>query len=248
MTLFSDQTFTWWNSLAIDIAAFLVGGVCIAALTYIIVNLVVQHPVKKYGIISRYEISLLKILATFIVLALTLIANSEITNLTLFGLVSRLLISIAAILISASIINTYLNIYYPYFLEKRLRYLRYSPRVSPVSKQPMRLLPEEEEDNYLTKEMIAEEASRLIDYDVWKDDISGFVHIEKYDGRLMALVCPECNFHTFKLVHEEFIESHGIERQPVLIKHYTCNYCHYKGKKEITFKNSRETDLVAKTA
>jgi hypothetical protein len=95
----------------------------------------------------------------------------------------------------------------------------------------MKLLSESEEDAYLDEGMQAVENVFSIDYDVWKDEETGYVKIEKYAGHLHALQCPECNYQTFKVVKEEIMRIPAGEQEGELMKHFLCGYCGYKAKK-----------------
>ena len=64
-----------------------------------------------------------------------------------------------------------------------------------------------------------------IDYDVWIDDQSGHVKIEKYPGHLTALRCNNCTFHTMKVRWEEIIAHDEAGNPTELLKHYKCSYC-----------------------
>jgi hypothetical protein len=104
----------------------------------------------------------------------------------------------------------------------------------------MKLLGEEEEDAYLDEGMQAEENVFSIDYDVWKDEESGYVKIEKYSGHLHALQCPECNYQTFKVVKEEILRLPSGTDEGELLKHFQCGYCGYKAKKSVVLKISQK--------
>ena len=80
------------------------------------------------------------------------------------------------------IIYNFLEYYYPTLQEKRLQRLRYKPRTSPKSGKPMKLLSENEEDVHLDEGQQAEENIFSVDYDVWVDEASDYVKIEKYPG------------------------------------------------------------------
>jgi hypothetical protein len=104
----------------------------------------------------------------------------------------------------------------------------------------MKLLSEDEEDSYLDEGMQAEENVFSIDYDVWKDEETGYVKIEKYSGHLHALQCPECNYQTFKVVREEILKTPSAEEEGELLKHYLCGYCGYKAKKNVVLRVSQK--------
>lgn len=136
----------------------------------------------------------------------------------------RLFISMCVGVLIGYIIFLILKFYYPTFLEKKLRALRYAPRISKKGNE-MRLLSEEEEDVHLDEGMQAEENVFSIDYDVWVDEHTGEVQIEKYLGYLEALECGSCGFRTLKLNKEEILKSATEKEEGKLLKHYKCTYC-----------------------
>ena len=136
----------------------------------------------------------------------------------------RFFISLCVGVLIGYVIYLILKFYYPTFLERRLTKLRYAPRVSKAGNE-MRLLSEEEEDVHLDAGMQAEENVFSIDYDVWVDEHTGEVHIEKYPGYLEALECGSRGFKTLKVEREEILESATEEKEGRLLKHYKCTYC-----------------------
>lgn len=112
----------------------------------------------------------------------------------------------------------------------------------------MKLLSEEEEDAYLDEGMQAEENVFSVDYDVWKDEETGYIKIEKYSGHLHAIQCPECNYQTFKVVKEEIIKAPTATEEGELLKHYQCGYCGYKAKKTVLLKQSAKIQESATAA
>ena len=123
-----------------------------------------------------------------------------------------------------------LKFYFPFFIEKRLKKLRYSPRIS-ADGNVMKLLSEEEEDVYLDEGMQAEENAYSVDYDVWIDEKTGVTKIEKYNGRLRALKCEKCNYQTLKVSKEEVIKPATLVEEGELIKFLICGYCGQKSRK-----------------
>jgi len=79
-----------------------------------------------------------------------------------------------------------------------------------------------------------------IDYDVWKDEETGYVKIERYSGHLHALQCPECNYQTFKVVREEILKIPVGLEEGQLLKHFQCGYCGYKAKKTVVLRVSQK--------
>lgn len=124
----------------------------------------------------------------------------------------------------------------------------------------MRLLSETEEDVHLNEGMQEEENIFSIDYDVWIDESTGDVKIEKYDGHLIALRCGNCGYYTMKVIREEIIERHPDNTPSELIKHYQCSYCKnvratqfhisqkegedYKKEKPHFVRNTKDIDMV----
>jgi len=136
----------------------------------------------------------------------------------------RFFISMCVGVLVGYVIYLILKFYYPTFLERKLTALRYTPRIS-KSGNEMRLLSEEEEDVHLDEGMQAEENVFSIDYDVWVDEHTGEVQIEKYLGYLEALECGSCGFKTLKIEREQIVEPATEEKEGKLIKHYKCTYC-----------------------
>lgn len=120
--------------------------------------------------------------------------------------------------------------YYPTMVEKRLKKLRYQPRTDSKGNE-MKLLSEEEEDDYLDEGMQAEENAFSVDYDVWISKATGEVKIEKYDGYLHSEKCPSCGYQTYQLVKEELVKKPTEARDGKAYKYYSCSYCGHKGKR-----------------
>jgi hypothetical protein len=136
----------------------------------------------------------------------------------------RLFFSFAGATLIGYIATLVLDYYYPTRLHKKLRRLRYTPRISSTGNR-MKLLTEEEEDVHLDEGMQAEENIFSIDYDVWIDEKTNEVKIEKYQGHLIALQCHNCGFYTMKVIREEIIERNPDGSPKELLKHYQCAYC-----------------------
>jgi hypothetical protein len=136
---------------------------------------------------------------------------------------------------------------WPGVVEKKLKYLRYSPRYS-SSGNKMRLLTEDEEDVHLDEGMQREEDLFSVDYDVWVDEQTQEVKIEKYAGYFKVLECNNCGFHTLKLVREEIIKEPSTSADGELKKVYECQYCENKKQKivRIAKKGIYDDDIVFK--
>lgn len=136
----------------------------------------------------------------------------------------RLFISIAWGTLVGYVAYLIMDYYYPTILSRKLKKWRYKPRISAAGNE-MRLLSEEEEDVHLEEGMQAEESAFSMDYDVWVDEASGEVKIEKYKGHLEALECNSCGFYTMRVVREEIVTPATPSAPGELIKHYQCSYC-----------------------
>jgi hypothetical protein len=137
----------------------------------------------------------------------------------------RIFFSIAGATLIVYVASLILDYYYPTKLNAKLRKWRYMPRTNPKTGNKMRLLSEDEEDVHLNEGMQAEENIFSIDYDVWLDEKTGDLMIEKYQGHLTALRCLNCGFYTMRVINEEIIETHEDGSPKELVKDYKCSYC-----------------------
>lgn len=234
------QQFEQWNTAALNISLAL-WAISILIVLYHVVRLATMKDAKaKYDFINKSEIKTLWIASLVLIIGCCFYANSKIVELSALWVFVRFFTTFAMGMIVALIVQNLLKFYYPFFIEKRLKALRYSARVSPKTGKPMKLLSEEEEDAYLDEGMQAEENVFSIDYDVWKDEETGYIKIERYAGHLHALRCPECNYQTFKIVREEILKTASVSEEGELLKHFQCGYCGYKAKKTVTLRVSQK--------
>lgn len=131
------------------------------------------------------------------------------------------------------VLRSYLNFYHPFILEKRLKDIRFAPMRSPITGKPMTLLNEAQEDVHLSREMIEEEDTLSVDYDVWIDENSGFKVIEQYDTRYHPRECESCHFKTLVKRKEEVIQAPQPQEKGILRKHYECTYCGHLESKDV---------------
>lgn len=229
-----DQNLMDTLSFYATYSAYVIGGAGILIYVGHLLKLLFTSEYKaKYDYINMYEINLLWYSALLVIIAAAVYINAFQTSLEMLWLGVKLFITVMFAIIAGVIIQNVLKFYYPFFIEKRLKKLRYTPRLSPDGKK-MRLLSEEEEDVYLDEGMQAEENAFSIDYDVWIEEESGYTKIEKYNGRLHALNCSECNYQTLRVTSEEIDQSPTTTEEGELTKHFTCGYCGHKERK--TFK------------
>jgi hypothetical protein len=226
-----------WNDSALKIA-FALWAIAVLIVIGHVIKLAITNDAKsKYDYINRNEIKTLWIASIILIIGSCFYANSNIvTEVSPVWFGVRAFVTFSMGLIAALIIQNLLKFYYPFYIEKRLKALRYQPRVSPKTGKAMKLLSEEEEDAYLDEGMQAEENVFSVDYDVWKDEETGYVKIEKYSGHFHAIQCPECNYQTFKVVREEILKIATPTEEGELVKHYQCGYCGYKAKKNVTLR------------
>jgi hypothetical protein len=137
----------------------------------------------------------------------------------------RIFISIAGATLVGYIAALVLEYWYPTKLNSKLKKWRYMPRINPKTGNKMRVLSESEEDVHLDAGKQAEENVFSIDYDVWVDEATNDVVIEKYQGHLTALQCGNCGFHTMRVVREEISEVNEDGSPKEIVKHYQCSYC-----------------------
>lgn len=106
----------------------------------------------------------------------------------------------------------------------------------------MKLLSEDEEDVHLDEGMQAEENVFSVDYDVWVDEETGDIQIEKYPGHLIAYQCNSCGFKTMKLVKEEIITAPTEYTTGEMIKNYKCTYCATKRSRTVKVARLSQTE------
>lgn len=183
---------------------------------------------EKYDFVNKYEITWYKVSFYCFGLAVAFWINTygrgkfDIIGVWFYV---RIFFSLAAATLVGYVASLILDYYYPTFLNAKLRKWRYTPRINPKTNHKMRLLSEDEEDVHLNEGMQAEENVFSIDYDVWLDEKSGEIKIEKYDGHLTALQCRNCGFYTMRVVKEEVVERHEDGTPSELVKSYKCSYC-----------------------
>jgi DNA-directed RNA polymerase subunit RPC12/RpoP len=194
----------------------------------------------RYDFISMYEIRILWNSSILIIISLAFYPKNFVSGDSALWKLVEYFIEIMLAIILGTIAYYTLKFYYPNYMNKRLKNLRYKPRISPKTGKPMKLLTEEEEDVYLDEGMQAEEDVFSIDYDVWIDEETGFTQIEKYSGKLTAKECPRCGYQTLKVEKEELIIAPTAFASGELMKRYKCTYCGHK-EKEI-FKVAKLTE------
>lgn len=150
----------------------------------------------------------------------------------------RLFMSIAGATLVGYISSLVLEYYYPTQLNKKLKKWRFMPRVNSKTGNKMRLLSESEEDVHLDEGRQAEEDIFTIDYDVWIDDQTKEVKIEKYQGHLVGQQCGNCGFYTMRVVREEVSVRNDDDTPKEIVKHYQCSYC--KSVRATAFEVSRK--------
>ena len=182
----------------------------------------------RYDYISENEISALWTSTVLLLIGSGILANSFITEIGVFWFIIRGFVTLVIGFLIGVIASNMLKFYYPFNLEKRLKRLRFKPRISPKTGKPMKLMSEDEEDVYLDEGMQAEEDVFSIDYDVWLDEETGFTKIEKYSGHLHATECPECGYQTFKVIKEDVIRKPTSDEDGELIKYFECGFCDHR--------------------
>lgn len=252
---------TWHSVMIVGAMIMCAAGIIIYLFHKLRVSTIHNYK-AKYDYINSHEIKdYKKVFLCFAIAAVMLInlyGMSKLHTVEVWFFV-RLFMSLAGGTLVAYVAFLVLDYYYPTVLNKKLRKWRYLPRTSKAGNK-MRLLSEDEEDVHLEEGMQAEENVFSIDYDVWLDERSGEIRIDKYPGHLQALKCNSCGFYTMRVVKEE-ITSHPSKDTPgELIKHFQCSYCKsvrataynisnkeaddYKVATVHSFKRNKNVDLV----
>ncbi|MEM0938198.1 MAG: hypothetical protein AAF600_00375 [Bacteroidota bacterium] len=240
---YSDFLSGWYQ-----VASFLViVSLGLAVFNYIIykISLASKKTYKeKFDLVSKKENKVFLMSHILLASALFFFNNTleqETVLLTPIWFFIRLFVSTSISVLYGYVAYLILKFYYPSRLEKKLKKLRYTPRVNPENGKKMKLLSEDEEDVYLDEGMQAEENVFSIDYDVWIDESTGYTKIEKYKGHLNALKCDRCGFQTLRLKKETILKKPTKTRDGELLKEYVCSYCNrIKRKNVVLSKNIKE--------
>lgn len=239
------QFLTAWNDYMI---IGTISAAAIGILLYLFYKLrvsMIKEPKQAYDYINHNEIRWFKRVFLFfglsVAFAVNLYGMGKFNEIGLWFYV-RAFFSIAAATLISYVASLILEFYYPTRLNYKLRKLRYTPRINPKNGKKMRLLSEDEEDVHLNEGMQAEENIFSIDYDVWVDETTSDVKIEKYDGHLVALQCNNCGFYTMKVWKEEIIEKNEDGSPRELLKHYQCSYCKNVRATQFKISNKEEND------
>ncbi len=223
-----------WNP-TIQLIAFAVCAAGFGILLYHAGKLAsIRDKKEKYDYINLREIDLFWYATVSILTGAAIYVNTLGAGAEPVWFFVRIFVTIMLAIIIGIVVQNLLRFYYPFYIEKRLKKLRFSPRVNPANGNMMKLLGEDEEDVHLDEGMQAEENLHSINYDVWIDEETGYTKIEKYNGHLHALQCPECNYQTYKVKKEELIFAPTNTTEGELAKFYNCAYCGHKSKKIFT--------------
>jgi DNA-directed RNA polymerase subunit RPC12/RpoP len=220
-----------WNNWIYYIAmVFLAGGILIS-LYYFFKVMTLSDPKSRHDFINANEINLFWYTMLNLSIGAGLLLNisfHETVKEELIWFFVRVFVTASFTTIFALIFNSLIKVYYPFQVEKKLNKLRHKPRVNPNNGNTMVLLSEEDEDEYLTTEMIEEESTHSVDYDVWMDKSTGYTKIEKYDGSSLAIECPSCGYRTLRIEDEEVIKSPTVDSEGEILEFYKCSYCDHK--------------------
>jgi hypothetical protein len=217
----------WHQSMILGAIIMLAAGILIFLFHSLRVSVISDYHLK-YNYLNKNEIKKFKLVGYCFAVAAMLLINlyqmSEMKEVEIWFFV-RAFMGIAGGTLVGYVSYLILEYYYPTRLDKKLKKWRYMPRINPKTGNKMRLLSEEEEDVHLDEGMKAEENVFSFDYDVWIDEQTGDVLIEKYEGRLQALKCNSCGFYTMRIVKEEITKAPTANSPGELVKNYQCSYC-----------------------
>ncbi|MDQ3537082.1 MAG: hypothetical protein M3421_15805 [Bacteroidota bacterium] len=234
---------TTWGQLG---AFIFIGAGSLIFVYHMVRVMLAGEPKDKYDYIIRHEIKYLWYSSLMLIIGAVLYFNTYVVEVEMVRFVIKVLAaSMIATLIGVVVVNM-LKFYYPFYMEKRLKKLRYTPRISPKNGKAMKLLSEEDEDVYLNEGMQAEEHIFSVDYDVWLDEETQYIKIEKYAGHLHALKCPECKYQTLKVTKEAIIEGPTETSGGELMKYYKCSFCNNKEKRSFKIAKLPEKNIVSK--
>ncbi len=217
-----------WSEIAFGLSILIL-------LYYFIVKSFKTKRTTKYQYISENEVRFFWYAALALSISVTFLINGSIIRVdntsSQFVLGIKTFLSIAIGFAVAYFFSTYIHVYYPFRVEKKLHNIRFKPRFSPEGNE-MKILTEKEEDVHLTQEMIHHENISAYEYDVWLDEKTGYKIIDKYKGKLHDLICENCNYRTLHEIREEVVEEPTATVAGKLIKEYKCTYCNHTEHRE----------------
>ncbi len=238
-----------WQYIAIGLSAISV----LAGISIYIVNKIrvasLSDYKQKYDYLGSHDSKMVFYSIVCIAVALTLLTNTvynETVKLSVVWFIVRMFIAICIGTLIIYISFLLMEYVYPGALEKKMKKWRYMPRVNKKTGNLMKLLSEDEEDVHLDQGMQAEENVFSVDYDVWVDEATGDVLIEKYPGHLIAYQCNSCGFKTMKLRKEEIITTPTQNTDGEMIKYYQCNYCSAKRTKNVKVARMSQSEATYK--
>lgn len=234
-----------WQYFALGLAAITV----IASIVMFIVHKVrfssISDYKQKYDFLAANDAKVIYYVIIGIAIGLTLFITTvynDTVKMSPIWFFVRLFIAVCIGTLIIYISYLMIRFAYPSTLEKKMKKWRYKARVNKNNGNVMKLLSEEEEDVHLDEGMQAEENVFSVDYDVWVDEETGDVQIEKYPGHLIAYQCNSCGFKTMKLVKEEIVIAPTEFSDGEMIKNYQCTYCKAKRSKTVKVAKLSQTE------
>lgn len=211
-----------WSEIALTIAVIM--------MLYYLIRLVSQKSLtKKHEFIIVNEIKYLWYVGISLAVGFSFFLNALLVRAhytgSYFALSIKTFVSVMLGLLIGSVLNTYLHVYYPFRMERRLHRIRFKTRKSATSGDDLILLTEDEEDVHLTDEMIEHENMAVYEYDVWLDEKTGTKLIEKYRGNHHLIICEKCNYRTSHEYQEKVEEEPTASQSGTLMKYYRCSHC-----------------------
>lgn len=200
---------------------------------------------QKYDYLGAYDAKMIFYIIVAFSIALILFINTVYDSTVVLSTVWFFVRMFIAICIGTLIIyvsHLMMMFAFPTTLEKKMHKWRYKARINKKTGNRMKLLSEDEEDVHLDEGMQAEENIFSVDYDVWVDEETGDIQIEKYPGHLIAYQCNSCGFKTMKLVKEEIITPPTEYTTGEMIKNYKCGYCHAKRSRTVRVAKLSQTE------
>lgn len=236
-----------WQKVAFVLIFVALGAGLLVYILYQVKILSLKTHKLKYDYVVAHEVRRYWIMHLFFTAALFFFINYlEFRTVAYDPLwfVIRMFVGGAIGVLYGYIVRLLLKYYWPGPMHKKLRRLRYTPRVNPATGNKMKLLSEAEEDAYLDEGKQAEESVFSVDYDVWIDTETGETHIEKYDGRLQAEECDRCGFQTLKLEKEQVVKPASDEEDGELLKEFKCAYCARVKRRTVKLSKNVKKDLT----
>ena len=153
----------------------------------------------RFAWMSMYEVFFLRLSTQFVLFALVAYVLGVSLSAGVWLFMSLVVLAPVGAFYLGRRLHRFYVYTYPFFMEKRLTYLRYQrKRFSPEGRK-LQHISKTEAALYLDEGQKKEEELKTMEHDVWLDESTGYVKVQSYHGPIIARRCPSCEYRTSKI-------------------------------------------------